>query len=58
MDTLAGTVERVTFRNADSGFAVLRDKARGERDLVTVVGHVATFGAGEFVTASGHWITD
>lgn len=58
MDTLAGTVERVTFHNADSGFAVLRVKARGKRDLVTVVGHAATIGAGEFVTASGHWITD
>ena len=58
LETLAGTVERVTFHNADTGFAVIRVKARGRRDLVTVVGHAATIGAGEFVTASGHWITD
>lgn len=53
LETLAGTVERVTFHNADTGFAVVRVKERGRRDLVTVVGHAATIGAGEFVTASG-----
>jgi exodeoxyribonuclease V alpha subunit len=34
---LAGLVERVTFHSADSGFCVLRIKARGHRDLVTVL---------------------
>lgn len=58
LETLAGTVERVTFHNADTGFAAIRVKARGRRDLVTVLGHAATIGAGEFVTASGVWITD
>ncbi len=37
LETLAWTVERVTFHNADTGFAVIRVKARGRRDLVTVV---------------------
>ena len=57
-ETLAGTVERVTFHNADTGFAVLKVKARGKRDLITVVGHAATISAGEFVTASGTWVND
>src|SRR5678815_3717254 len=55
---LAGLVERVTFQNAENGFCVLRAKARGHRDLVTVVGHVATISAGEWVTASGEWVND
>lgn len=38
----AGIVERVTFHNAENGFCVLRIKARGHGDLVTVVGHAAT----------------
>ena len=38
-EVLAGLVERVTFHNAENGFCVLRAKARGHRDLVTVVGH-------------------
>ena len=40
-ENLAGIVERVTFHNEDSGFCVLRLKARGQRDLITVVGHAA-----------------
>jgi hypothetical protein len=40
-EVLAGLVERVTYQNAENGFCVLRVKARGHRDLVTVVGHAA-----------------
>ncbi|HOT84011.1 MAG TPA: ATP-dependent RecD-like DNA helicase, partial [Candidatus Defluviicoccus seviourii] len=57
-ENLAGLVERVTFHNEDSGFCVLRVKARGQRDLITVVGHAAAIGAGEFVQASGRWVND
>jgi len=57
-EVLAGLVERVTFHNQDSGFCVLRLKARGHRDLVTTIGHAAMISAGEWVTASGEWIND
>ena len=57
-EVLAGLVERVTFHNSENGFCVLRAKARGHRDLVTVVGHAATISAGEWITASGEWIND
>jgi exodeoxyribonuclease V alpha subunit len=57
-EVLAGTVERVTFHNAENGFCVLRIKARGHRDLITVVGHAAVIAAGEWVTASGEWVND
>jgi exodeoxyribonuclease V alpha subunit len=40
-EALAGLVERVTYHNAENGFCVLRAKARGHRDVVTVVGHAA-----------------
>jgi hypothetical protein len=52
-EALAGLVERVTFHNPDNGFCVLRVKARGQRELITVVGHAATVTAGEFVQMSG-----
>jgi hypothetical protein len=39
-------------------FCVLRARARGHRDVVTVVGHVATISAGEWITASGEWVND
>ena len=57
-EVLAGLVERVTFHNPDNGFCVLRVKARGQRDLVTVIGHAALISAGEFIQASGTWVND
>src|SRR3954470_4223652 len=58
LETLAGTVERVTFHNAESGFAVVKVQTRGKRDLVIVVGHSPAVSAGEWITASGLWISD
>jgi exodeoxyribonuclease V alpha subunit len=57
-EVLAGSIERVTFHNANNGFCVLRIKARGHRELVTVVGHAAEISAGEWVTVSGTWVND
>ena len=49
-DVLAGLVGRVTYHNSENGFCVLRIKARGHRELITVVGHAAVIAAGEWVT--------
>ena len=57
-EALAGLVERVTFHNEDSGFCVMRVKARGQRDLVTVTAHTVTVAAGEWVQMSGAWVND
>src|SRR5664280_2346998 len=57
-EVLAGIVERVTFHISDNGFCVLRAKARGHRDLVTVIGYAAIISAGEWITASGEWVND
>jgi exodeoxyribonuclease V alpha subunit len=57
-ERLSGLVERVTFHNPDTGFCVVRLKVRGERDLVTLVGHAPTIAPGEFVQASGTWTND
>jgi exodeoxyribonuclease V alpha subunit len=57
-EVLAGVVERVTFHNEENGFCVLRVKARGQRDLITVLGHAAMISAGEYVQASGAWVND
>jgi len=40
------------------GFVFCGQKARGHRDLVTVVGHAAIISAGEWITASGEWVND
>src|SRR5271157_1984771 len=56
-EVLAGLVERVTFHNVENGFCVLRAKARGHRDLVTVIGHAAIISAGEWITAAANGST-
>ena len=58
LERLAGLVERVTFHNAQNGFCVLRLKVKGERELITLVGHTPIVSPGEYASASGHWITD
>jgi exodeoxyribonuclease V alpha subunit len=57
-EEIAGLVERVTFFNEESGFAVLRVKVRGQRDLVTVLGSLPSVSAGEWLTAKGWWVRD
>lgn len=58
IESLSGLIERVTFHNEESGFAVMKVKAKGHRDLVSVVGSLASVSAGEWVTPEGHWIQD
>ena len=55
VDGLSGLVERITFHNEDTGFAVLKVKVKGRRDLVPVVGVVAAVSPGEWITAEGRW---
>lgn len=55
---MSGLIERVTFFNEDNGFAVLKVKAKGHRDQVTVVGNLPSVSAGEWLTAEGHWVQD
>src|SRR5271169_3324201 len=57
-ETVSGLVERVTFHNEENGFSVLKVKAKGHRDLVTVVGALPSVSAGEWLTAEGHWVQD
>jgi exodeoxyribonuclease V alpha subunit len=54
-ETLKAVVERVTFFNEGNGFCVLRCKARGHRELLTVVGSAAKVSAGESIEAEGQW---
>lgn len=55
-ETLEGLVERVTFFSEETGFAVLKVKVRGQRDLVAVVGSAPSVAAGEYVRAEGFWV--
>src|SRR4051812_38807763 len=57
-ENINGLIERVTFHNPESGFAVLRVLVKGRQDLVTVIGSTTSVTAGEHVEASGRWVID
>jgi exodeoxyribonuclease V alpha subunit len=57
-ETLAGSIERVTFHSEQSGFCVLRVKVKGFRDLITVVGKAGSVNAGEYIDCHGRWLND
>jgi hypothetical protein len=54
----SGLIERITFHSEETGFAVLRVKVKGHRELVTVVGALASVNVGEWITAQGNWVQD
>jgi len=57
-ETLNGFIERVTYHNPETGFAVLRVKVKGRDDFVSVVGNTTSVTPGEHVEASGRWVID
>ncbi len=67
MDTLSGSVERVTFFNQDNGYTVLRLRptvSQHQRTpgmdfegLVTVVGNLPELSTGEHLRLQGQWIS-
>jgi hypothetical protein len=54
-ESLSGLIERVTFFSEENGWAVLKVKANGHRDLATVVGSLQSVSAGEWVTEPGQF---
>lgn len=65
METLNGTIERVTFYNPETGYSVVKIKAdRQYRDAeardgtITVVGTMPEMGAGENAQFVGGWVDD
>src|SRR5437879_6638589 len=57
-ETLAGTIQRVTFHTPENGFVVLRVNVKGKRGPVTVVGQTPRAVAGEHLEATGAWKQD
>jgi exodeoxyribonuclease V alpha subunit len=52
-EEISGLIERVTFRNDESGFCVLRVKTQGHREEMTVVGSLPSVTVGEWLVAEG-----
>ena len=56
METLSGTVERITFHSEDTGYSVMKVTVGTRSDAITVTGKVAAIHVGEHIEASGTWV--
>ncbi|HHW99546.1 MAG TPA: ATP-dependent RecD-like DNA helicase [Firmicutes bacterium] len=56
MEQLVGSVERITFRNEENFYSVVRLRCQGQRDLVTAVGTFPQLTIGETLQMQGEWI--
>lgn len=55
---ISGTLERITYHNSDNGYAILKVFVKGYKDLVTIVGNIATISVGEYLKCQGVWFND
>jgi exodeoxyribonuclease V alpha subunit len=53
---LAGAVTRITFRNDESGYSVLRVSPEGEERTLAVVGVLPPVSVGERIRVQGRWV--
>ena len=58
MERLRCVVERITYTNEENGYTVLRARAKGYNDLVTVVGNLAAVNVDSVLSMSGQWKLD
>jgi exodeoxyribonuclease V alpha subunit len=58
MERLRGVVERLTYVNEENGFSVIKVKAAGSPELVTVVGRFAGMNPGAVAEFAGEWTMD
>ena len=58
MDHLRCIVERITYQNAMNGYSVIKCRAKGFKELVTVVGPMPDVHVGSVLSLGGSWRVD
>ncbi len=58
MDFLRCVVERITYTNEESGYTVLKVRAKGYNVLVTAVGSMGAVNVGAVLSMKGEWKAD
>ncbi len=51
-------VERITYTDEEKGFSVIKIKASGYSNLITVVGNISSINVGSVITAKGNFTTN
>ena len=58
METLRCVVERITYQNEKNGYSVIKCRAKGYPELITVVGVMPETHAGSVLMLKGSWKVD
>jgi hypothetical protein len=58
MENLRCVVERITYQNEQNGYSVIKCKAKGYNDIITVVGAMPEVHVGAVLTMTGEWKMD
>ena len=58
MEQLRCAVERITYQNEQNGYSVIKCRAKGFSDLVTVVGTMPEVHVGSILSLTGEWKLD
>lgn len=58
MEHLRCVVERITYQNTENGYSVIKCRAKGYQDLVTVVGSMPDVHVGSVLYLGGAWRVD
>lgn len=58
MDMFRCVVERITFQNEENGYSVLKCRAKGYKELLTVVGLMPAVSVGSVLSVRGFWKHD
>ena len=58
MEKLRCVVERITYQNTENGYSVIKCRAKGYSDLVTVVGSMPDVHVGSVLSLGGRWKID
>ncbi len=58
MEHLRCIVERITYQNAMNGYSVIKCRAKGVKELVTVVGSMPDVHVGSVLSLGGSWRVD
>jgi len=58
MEHLRCVVERITYQNSENGYSVIKCRAKGYQDLVTVVGSMPDVHVGSVLYLGGSWKID
>ena len=56
METIQGSIERITYYNEENGFVVAKLQEKGKKELTTIVGNLAAINPGESLKLTGRWV--